>query len=140
MTKGGHTCIISDSHRVIPRAYMHRHKLHEKPEGWLSMGPIECNTMLDKMEPMIYGMSGEEKNLFSCYPHLTWDNYFSGDQIMNFAGEKEFGLTMTCQRDRLPKDVLGIYFHKEKTDVKMKSKVARFFHPVVEVKEVPSEP
>ena len=55
---------------------------------------------------------------------------------MTYAGEKGFGMTMTCRRDRLPKDVDGMYFHKEKTDSKIKSKCARFVHPVVAVKDV----
>ena len=33
------------------------------------------------------------------------------------------------------KEVPGYYFHKEKTDAKIKSKVAKFVHPVVVVKE-----
>ena len=33
VSKGGHTVIISDSHQVRPRAYMHRHKLHDRPVG-----------------------------------------------------------------------------------------------------------
>ena len=39
-----------------------------------------------------------------------------GDKIMDYAGEHGFGLTMTCRRDRLPKDVPSTYWHKERTD------------------------
>ena len=59
---------------------------------------------------------------------------------MTYAGEHGFGMTMTCRRDRLPKDVDGMYFHKEKTDSKIKAKCARFVHPVVLVKEVAAVP
>ena len=45
---------------------------------------------------------------------------------------------MTVRRDWLPKDVSDKYFHKAKTDASKKTKVARFFHPVVAVKDVPS--
>ena len=31
VSKGGQIVMISDVNRMRPRAYMHRHKLHEKP-------------------------------------------------------------------------------------------------------------
>ena len=41
---------------------------------------------------------------------------------------------MTCRRDRLPAKVKGEFLHKKKTDVNVRSKVARFLHPIVLVK------
>ena len=41
ITKGGQIVILSDVGSVRPHAYMHHHKLHEKPTGWTAMGPIE---------------------------------------------------------------------------------------------------
>ena len=64
VSKGGQTVIISDSHRIRPRAYMHRHKLHEKPPGWTAMGPIECKFILDTVKPMCVGEPGEIKKLY----------------------------------------------------------------------------
>ena len=55
---------------------------------------------------------------------------------MDYAGEHGFGLTMTCRRDRLHKDVSSTYWHKERTDSSQTFKVARFFNPVVAVKDV----
>ena len=52
---------------------------------------------------------------------------------MDWAGERGFGLTMTCRRDRLPGGVPGKYFHKEKTPPDKRSRVAKFFNPVVAV-------
>ena len=43
---------------------------------------------------------------------------------------------MTCRRDRLPSGVPGKYWHKEKTDNGPQAKVARFFQPVVAIKDV----
>lgn len=74
---------------------------------------------------MIDEEEGETKNLYSCHPPFTWDNYFSGDQIMDYVGGQGFDLMMTCMRDRLPKEVPLTYFHKEKMDSTQK-KVARF--------------
>ena len=88
---------------------------------------------------MVDGEPELRRKLYSQMPHLTWDNHFSGDTIIDYAGGHGFGLTMTCRRDRLPKDVPNAYWHKEKTDSSQKCKVARFFNPVVAVKDVPAD-
>lgn len=62
------------------------------------------------------------------------DNYFSGDKVLDWIGSKGFGATMTCRRDRLPSGIPSKYLHKQKTDSSKKTKVARFFNPVVAVK------
>jgi len=72
--------------------------------------------------------------LFQTKPHMTWDNYFSGDEIMNYAAEQGFGVTMTCRRDRLPNNVPKEYFHHKKVQVVSTTKAARFQQPVVAVK------
>ena len=60
--KGGQTVIVSDSHHIRPRAYMHKHKLHVKAVDWTAMGPIECKAMLDQIGLMCVGEPGEIKN------------------------------------------------------------------------------
>ena len=62
------------------------------------------------------------------------DNYFSGDKICDWIGQKGFGATMTCRRDRLPSGVPAKYWHKQRTDTSKRTKVARFFQPVVAFK------
>ena len=47
-----------------------------------------------------------------------------------------FGLTMTCRRDILPNNVPREYLHRHRTDTSNKTKVKRFFEPVVEMKDV----
>ena len=68
-------------------------------------------------------------------PHITMDNYFIGEKILNWIGKNGFASTMTCRRDRLPPTVPANNWHKLKTDTSIKTKVARFFPPVVAVKE-----
>ena len=63
---------ISDSHR----AYMHRHKLHDRHVGWGAIGPIECRQMLEAIKPMVDGEPGLTKKLYSQMPHSIWDNHF----------------------------------------------------------------
>jgi hypothetical protein len=69
---------------------------------------------------------------------MTWDNFFSGDDIMMYAAEQGFGLTMTCRHDRLPesKVIAGKHWHKEKTDSKARPKAARYEQPIFAIKRV----
>ena len=60
------------------------------------------------------------RSIFFQKPHFTCDNHFSGDEIMEYAAEQGFGLTMACRRDRLPGGIPSQYFHKEKTAVRSK--------------------
>ena len=48
VSKGGQTVLICDAHRIQPRAYYHRHKLHVKPDGWTASGMIEARRLLEK--------------------------------------------------------------------------------------------
>jgi hypothetical protein len=78
----------------------------------------------------------QQQAILRSKPHITWDNFFSGDAILEFACKKGFGLTMTCRRDRLPnKSVIdGCYWHKEKTDSGPRPKAARYEQPIFAIK------
>ena len=82
--------MISDVHRMRPRAYIHRHKLHTKPPGWTAAGPLEVKMMTEKILPMVQGEENANnlKQIFRVRPHTTWDNYFSGCKILNWLGER----------------------------------------------------
>ena len=97
---------------------------------------IEARRLLEKLDPMVEGSSSNYKKIYSQKPHITMDNYFSGEKICEWIGKNGFEATMTCRRDRLPPGVPGKYWHKQKTDTSKKTKVARFFQPIVAVKEV----
>ena len=86
--------------------------------------------------PMIEGSPGDTKKIFKKKYHVTADNYFSGDKVFEWIGEKGFGCTMTCRRDRLPSEIPAHNLHKTTMDASEKSKVACFFQPVVAVKRV----
>ena len=53
--------------------------------------------MLEAIKLMVDSEPGFTRKLYSQIPHSPWDNHFSGDQIMDYAGEHGFGLTMTCR-------------------------------------------
>jgi hypothetical protein len=141
ISKGGQTVIISDVHRLRPRAYVHRHKCHEYAFG--QKGPSEVKMIYEQLELLMKPVETETAAwrrpiILHHKPHMTWDNFFSGDDITQYAAEKGFGLTMTCRRDRLPdnKNILGKFWHKEKTDSKARPKAARYEKPIFAMKKV----
>eukprot|EP00536_Pseudo-nitzschia_multiseries_P011129 jgi/Psemu1/27953/gm1.27953_g len=58
-----------------------------------------------------YGFGGPM--LWKRHPHLTADNFFNGDSILDWMGERELGIIGTVARNKLPKGVPHQYFHKE---------------------------
>ena len=50
--------MISDVNRMQPHAYLHRHKLHEKPTGWTASGLLEVRRIMEKASRMV--MDGED--------------------------------------------------------------------------------
>ena len=86
---------------------MHRHKLHVNHPGFNLWGNIEVKEIMEVMKLMVEGEEGDKRKIFREHLHSTWENYFSGEQIMNWLGGNEFGSTMTCRRDRLPGEIEG---------------------------------
>ena len=133
ITKGGQTVIVCATNRIRPYWYQHRHSLNKRydEKGFTAEGPAEVRTCIDELEKYVVGSESNKKKIFKKHPHITWDNYFSGEEIMHYAGEKGFGLLMTNRRDRLPKNVKGEYLHKKKTDTSKRTKCARYIEPVI---------
>ena len=55
----------------------------------------------------VEGEGGYERKIFCEHPHSTWENYFSGDQVMNWIGSNGFGATMKFRRYHLPGGIGG---------------------------------
>eukprot|EP00536_Pseudo-nitzschia_multiseries_P016987 jgi/Psemu1/48827/gm1.48827_g len=51
--------------------------------------------------------------LWSSPPHLTADNFFNGDWMLDWMGGLGFGMIGSVAQNRLPKTVEDKYFHKE---------------------------
>jgi hypothetical protein len=141
ISKGGQIVMISDVNRIRPRAYVHRHKLHTKAPGWTTQGPFEVRMIMEMITPMIEGQEPllGQRQIYREKPHSTWDNYFSGDKIFSWLGENGFGSTMTCRRDRLPKEIPAENLHKKKTSSDARPKAARFHQPIVAVQNIMPE-
>ena len=91
------------------------------------MGQHEMHMIMEKVDELVVKPNPQKKQqIFSEKPHSTWDNFFSGDNIMDWLGRKGFGATMTCQCDHLPSSISGHYMHKKKTSTDLRSRVVRF--------------
>ena len=128
-SRGGQTVIISDVERVRVRAYVHRHKLHEK--HFNIDGCNEIKMISDMLLDMLItddddADSTRPKAIFREPPHMTWDNLFSGDQAMEYVASKGMGMTCTVNRGQLPGKVPNQYWHKGTTGSDDRAKSARF--------------
>jgi hypothetical protein len=144
INKGGQIVIVSDVDRLRIRAYLPRHKLHDYP--FTQKGPSEVRMIYEQLELLMKPVESDKARwrrpiILPSKPHITWDNFFSGDDILEYAAEKGFGLTMTCRRDRLPGcgakgGVPSKYWHKEKTNHLGRAKAARYEYPIFAIKRV----
>ena len=144
VSKGGQTVITCDVGRNYPRVYCHRHNYMDHPDGVTAKGQAEVINVARQIEKMVMAEEGEgaeepvtegKKIIFKAKPCFTFDNFFSGECSLNYLGSKGFAGIFTCARNRLPKGVKKHFFHHVKTDTSLKTKVARFFEPVVAVKK-----
>ena len=109
--------------------------MHKRRGGFVE-GPNEVVMNANEILTIVKGhplSEGGHRQIFLEPPNTTWDNYFSGDNIMRFLGERGLPATMTCRRERLPKDIPSMYLHKKKTDSTQVPKSAHFNEPIVAV-------
>lgn len=139
LTKGMQIVLVSDIDWIRPRAYMHRHKVHEKEEGWSLQGPAEVKHILKDLDELIVNDFNSliGKPIFAEHPHITWDNFFSGEKIAMHCASKGYGMTTTLRRDRFPSGVPKKFFHFQKTQPgAARPRAAKYIAPIVAVKKV----
>jgi len=129
--KGGQHVLLLDSTRQYMYAWSPRHKFFPITQPFTATGPAEVVHMIDIITPLVKGASKEptdkRKQLFDEPVHIAMDNFFSGDEMLKFLGEQGWKATITCRRDRLPRDVPKSYFNFIKAvPVNVRSKAARF--------------
>jgi len=81
-SKGGQLTLLTDVDRVRVRAYIHRHKMHPKYFG--NEGENEIRIITDKILELVVD-ENKPRGIFSEKPHMTWDNFFSGDNSMKYC-------------------------------------------------------
>ena len=82
----------------------------------------------------------KKKKIYSTPPHIFADNHFSDEHVMDFVGEKGFGMTATNRRGRFPKGLKKYFHHGKVVPGCMRSKVMRYEIPIVAVKQVQATP
>jgi hypothetical protein len=85
--------------------------------------------------PTIY----RRRCIYSHPPHITCDNHFLGDNVLDYAGRKGFGITQTCRRDQFPEGLKEYLHHEVVNAGDARPKAMRFQKPIVAVKQVPAE-
>ena len=106
--KGGQTTMVFDVTRRYPRAYVHRHKMHVRPDGFTTKGKFEIKNLIDQVEKLIVGNATDEeltirilppwgisgvheeisykrRPIFLRPPHITCDNHFLGGQCIGLC-------------------------------------------------------
>ena len=70
---------------------------------------VEARRLIEALETMVVksndSSTTSDFQIYDERPHVTMDNYFSGDKVLDWIGRKGFGATMTCRRDRLPSSI-----------------------------------
>ena len=139
--KGGQHVLLLDSVRRYVYAWTPRQKFFEVKAPFTASGPAEVVHLIEIITPLVMGeekgFNDSRRQIFEQKVHVAMDNYFSGDEILRYLGERGWKATMTCRRDRLPKNVNRMYFHHLKGQkVDNRPRVARFEQPVIVVKKV----
>ena len=142
--RGGQHVLLLDARRRYIYAWTPHHRCFAKNETFSATGQAEVVRLIDKMEPLLVGGHQDDgdtrRQIFNERVHITMDNYFSGDNVMKYLGERGYKATMTCRRDRLPEGVPKSAFHYLKgIKVDNRTRVARFEQPNVAVKYVKQE-
>lgn len=82
------------------------------------------------------------KKIYPIPPHGTADNHFSGEHVLDYAGKKGFGLTLTTRRDRIPARIKQ-FCHHLKEQLKgvalRRAKQMKYEQPIVATKEVEAD-
>jgi hypothetical protein len=156
--------MLYDISRRYPRAYVHRHKLHVRHAPFTQVGQSEMVMLVEQVDKMtkkaeMEGDTGNDednstqctmsipnpsglnsmtytlKKVFTQPPHITADNFFSSENLMDWLGRKGYGMTATCSRNLIPAN-LKPYMHAVKVDSSMqRCKAMRFENPIVAIQQ-----
>ena len=75
------------------------------------------------------------KPVYQHPPHLTADNFFSSEPLIDWLGEKGYGMTATCAQNRIPSNIKP-YTHFEQVDTShLRCKAMRFENPIVAIQQ-----
>jgi len=146
--------MLFDINHRYPRAYVHRHKLHPRHPPFKAIGQSEVVMLVQMVDLLIKGNAEDDerritipnptgwnrreftmKAVYSKPPHITADNFFSSDALMDWLGEKGYGMTATCARDRIPKEIKPYTHHTKVDATHLRCKAMRYENPVVAIQQ-----
>ena len=135
VSKGGQVVISSDLGRCRPRAYLHRHKVHDYPKEFTRMGTGELHHLASSLLQMVIDptaiQSDSKKKIFRKKMGFTVDNCFVCDKGLEWAGKAGIGVIGTNARNCLPKDIDSRFLQVNKTKSgDSLAKAAKFVHPI----------
>jgi hypothetical protein len=86
--------------------------MHVRPDGFTAEGKFEIKNLIDQVEKLIVGnatdeeltirilpprgISGVHEEISYKRPHITCDNHFSGDNVLDYAGQKDLESRRHC--------------------------------------------
>ena len=109
---GGQTVVMSDVDKIRPRALKHSH-----------INPAEVHPII---ESFVLGDIGYGK-IWKSLSHITADNFFLSDSILDWMGEQGLGMIGTMAKNRLPS---GVLFDKKNaardSNARGRAKASRF--------------
>ena len=90
--KGGQHVLLLDARRRYIYAWTHRHSYFPKNKDFTATGQAEVIRLIEQIGPLMVGAPQEEgdtwRQNFNEPVHITIDNYFSGDNVMKYLGER----------------------------------------------------
>lgn len=147
--------MLFDINRRYPRAYVHRHKLHPRIPPFKAVGQSEVVMLVGMVDNMLIGASTNAggktvsianptgtgtydiptKAIYAKAPHITADNYFSSEGIIEWLGGKGYGMTATCARDRIPSNIKPYTHHAKVDSTMLRCKAMRYKNPIVAIQQ-----
>jgi hypothetical protein len=78
------------------------------------------------------------RKIYPVLPHIVANNHFLGDEVMDWLGQKGYGVTMTNHGDRFPKGLKPYLHHDKVVAGCLKAKAMHFAMPIVAIKQQPA--
>jgi hypothetical protein len=141
--------MIYDINNHYPRVYVYRHKLHKCYDPFKAIGQSEVTMLVAQLDTLVIGPSAncptttlkypstgvntvyQQKIIYTKPPHITADNFFTSDGIMDWLGGKKYGMTGTCAQNHIPLQIKPYTNHGKVDASHPRCKLMRFENPVV---------
>jgi hypothetical protein len=143
---------------ALPPSLRALQKMHVRLVGFTTKGMFEIKNPIDQVEKLVVGNAPNEeldvsippplgngdpmiyrrRHIYSHLPHITCNNIFLVDNVLDYAGRKGFRITQTCRWDQFPEGLKEFLHHKQVNAGDARPKAMHFKKPIVVVKQVPA--